>query len=958
MAAIITNAFGGERPIVQPRLLNDSEAQTAQNVRLVSGRIEPMKGPTTLKALSNALATTIFRFGNSDTEGNWWLEWTNHVHAVRSPIANDQYDRLYWTGEGADSTLYPRYAPSSLVISGGGAYPGGSYRLGLPRPAGTITASGTAVVNPTVVTREYVITYVDGTSPTKESIPSREYSVSAVNGGEVIFSNLPDSNEGDSRVTHKRIYRKLSGTYRLVTTQTLATQTYTDTMTDATLASQSALNTDLAATIVSTKGPTTAPRATAASGAGTIETTENRVYLVTMINGSYTDSDGNIVTFPESYASAQFRITTDGTTETTAYKNQSVTLTGFNILAAGPPVTFSSYNVPAGVTFQSWRVYRRRTNETTFKRIAEVPVNNSTTFSIIDYGTIDGDIVWSGVSVNYPDTTKQPGTLGAFRATKDAAYVASTTTQNRVYCVTFSNASGGESPPSLASNVVTVTDGATVTLSHTEAIPTGIINKRIYRKQQTEANSFYRRIGEFPVSQTSFTDTATAASISGAAQVPLAFRDLLATPTEVATVTGKIPATKVPETRTYVYTYVTAYGEEGPPSTASTAIDIDPAQAVNLSGMSAAPSGAYNVTHKRIYRSSTVGNQAQFQFVAEIAVALATYSDTKTQSDLGETLPSETWEAPPAKLFNLRMMANGIACGFVKDGTDRTVVLSEAFLPHAWPPEYSFTTDDAIVGIGVFRQSIAVLTKSYPYVIYGVDPAAMSMTRLELQQACVSAKSIVETGDGVMYASPDGLISISGNGAQNITQSIFTREQWQAYIPSSMQCFFHDGRIHILYGTTQQTRGMLILDISGQGALLTRSDINVTTEIKGGYYDARTDTLYWIQGGNIVRHNRGSELAYTWKSKEFKAPKPLNFNCAQVLAETYPINLKVYADGVLKLDKNVQNANIFTLPSGFLAQDWEYQVTNSTTANNVTTINPGKVYSVSIAQSYAEIKAT
>ncbi len=925
MTAILTNAFGGERPIVQPRMLGESEAQLAQNVRLVSGRVESLKGPTTLKALVNAVATTIFRYGNSETETNYWLEWTDYIHAARSPIANDQFDRLYWTGEnhGNVSTGYPRYAPNSLILSGAGAYPGGHYRLGLPKPANTISASGTAVSNATVVTREYVITYVDhATTPTKESLPSREYSVRAIDGGDVVFTGLPDNNEGDTRVTHKRIYRKLSGTYRLITTQTLATQTYTDNMTDATLASQSALSGTLANAI---KGPTTAPRATAATGSGATETTESRTYQVTLYNGNYVDGEGTTITFVESWPSAEFGLIG-------VYQNQSATI---------------SVTIPAGIDYTHVKLYRKRGTESAPTFVTQVAKGATPTVATItDNPATTGTVAVSAAGPNpsWIDSAKKPTISTAAVVTP---YTPSTSTQNRVYAVTYANASGNESPASLASNVVTVVDGNSVTVSHVEALPTGVTLKRLYRKQQNEANSAYRRVVEVPASQTSFpADTATAASISGNASIPAAFQDLLATPVEVAVLEGKVPAKKVPESRTYVYTYVTAYGEEGPPSTASTVIDIDPTLSVSLSNMSGAPTGAYNVTHKRIYRSSTVGNQAQFQFVAEIAVANSTYTDSVSQSDLGEVLPSETWEAPPAKLFNLRIMANGIACGFVKDDVSRTVVLSEAFLPHAWPPEYSFTTDDTIVGIGVFRQSIAVLTKSFPYVIYGVDPAAMSMTKLELQQACVSAKSIVETGDGVMYASPDGLISISGNGAQNITQNLFTREQWQEFVPSSMQCFFHDGRIHILYTPASGSRGALIIDISGQGAVLTRSDINAATEIKGGYYDSRTDTLYWIQGGNIVRHNRGSDLTYLWRSKLFKAAYPMNFSCAQVLAETYPVTLKVYADGVEKLSKSVADSKIFTLPSGFRAQDWYYEVTGT-----------AKVYSVSIAQSPYEIKA-
>ena len=393
------------------------------------------------------------------------------------------------------------------------------------------------------------------------------------------------------------------------------------------------------------------------------------------------------------------------------------------------------------------------------------------------------------------------------------------------------------------------------------------------------------------------------------------------------------------ETRVYVYTYVSAYGEEGPPSAASTLATLDPTQSVQITGLSVAPVGAYNITAKRIYRSSATGSSAAFQFVGEIPVATTSFTDTVSQDALGETLATDTWVAPPVGLKGLKLLANRAAVGF----KDTTAYLSEPNLPHAWPHLYPI--DTPIVGIGVFRQSAVLLTNSYPYVLSGADPQAMSLERMELPQACVSKGSIVDTGDGVIYASPDGLVSISSGGVQLITKDILSRKQWQAFNPPSVRGFVHDNRYHMLYTTSAGARGMVVFDFSGQGAPMQLCDINAATAVTAGYADPRTDTLYLAQGGNIVRFDAGSALTYTWRSKTFRAPHPVNFGAAMVIAATYPVTFKAYAGGTLRHTQTVANANAFRLPSGFREVDWAVEITGTS-----------EVSQVSMATSMAELK--
>jgi hypothetical protein len=391
------------------------------------------------------------------------------------------------------------------------------------------------------------------------------------------------------------------------------------------------------------------------------------------------------------------------------------------------------------------------------------------------------------------------------------------------------------------------------------------------------------------------------------------------------------------ETRIYVCNYVSAYGEEGPPSVVSSSVQLQQGQSCTI-GLPGAPTGNYNVTLKRIYRSSTVGSQAQFQFVADVPVAQTNFVDTVLQADLGEVMPSDTWIAPPADLKGLRMMANGAAVGF----SGRTVYFSEPNLPHAWPNKY--TIDYDIVGIATYGQTVAVMTTAFPFLIQGADPAAMTPTKLEIPQACTSKRSIIETGSGVMYAAPDGYVSL-GYNVNIITEQMFSRDQWQAFNPSSMDAYLYNNRIHLVYGNGS-ANGVLIIDPTGQGATLTTCSFNTYQQFTAGYYDPTTDTLYFAQGGNIMRFDRSSPTVATWHSKVWRLPWQQNMSVGQVRAAAYPVTIRIYADGVKRVEQTVNSDDIFTLPGGFRALDWEFEIDTSS-----------EVSEVNIATSAAEIKA-
>lgn len=897
MTAIVVKQFSGLKPIVSSKLLAASEAQTAQNARLVSGALLPMRATNTLQTLNLSGPATIYRYGTSSTETNYWLEFAFDTDVMRSPIASDSYDRLYWTyGAGK-----PRYAPNNLILqSGSGAYPRASYELGIPAPSTKATIdSFSAVVNYETVTRDYVMTFYNPTAG-KESAPTVTVSVACVDGKKVSFSSLTTSNLGDTGVTKKRLYRKVSGTFRRIGEIDLATTTFDDEQTDASLASASTLPTGFGAM---PQAPKSAPTVSAPTATTTAAAT-TRQYVYTIKNITY---GGEF--YSESAPSAVRSVSADAT--------QTVTISGLT-------------NSNGGTHF---RIYRKDANSSQYQLVAEVPTSQTSVTDPLSSTVLGSTLDYDGPSGSAPGSapTGSAGSSGATSVVK------------RIYMITYIDASGNESSKSPASSVVSVVDGSTtVSVYHSETTPAGVTKKRLYRQTVTTSNGLlvtddanWKLVSEDSASSTSATDSAADSTLTGVLATGL--RNLPPTPSGSVTAKATIPPKEVGETRTYVYTYVSAYGEEGPPSPASDVKDVDPAKTVTIS-LAGAPAGNYNITLKRIYRSSTVGSQAQFQFVAEIPVATGSYADSKLQAALGEVLPSEDWVGPPAGLKGLRLMANGAAVGFL----GKTLYFSEPNLPHAWPHQYPIDFD--IVGIATYGQTVAVMTTSYPYLFQGIDPAAMSSTKLPLQQACVSKRSIVETGNGVLYASPDGLVEI---GATNdvITKNSLSRDQWQAYVPSSIDSYIYNGRIHCLYNTGS-AQGCLVFDFTGQGAVMTTNNFNAATAVTAGFYDASTDKLYFAQGGSIVRFDQGSLTPYTWKSKVFRLSSPENLGFAQVVAETYPVTFKLYCEGVLKMTKTVNNNNQFRLPSGYRAYDWEFQLEGT-----------AEVAEVVIASSTTEMKS-
>lgn len=381
----------------------------------------------------------------------------------------------------------------------------------------------------------------------------------------------------------------------------------------------------------------------------------------------------------------------------------------------------------------------------------------------------------------------------------------------------------------------------------------------------------------------------------------------------------------------YVYTFVSAYGEEGPPSPASAIVTTDDNMSVNLSNLETSSNITnLNLTKKRIYRSNTGSNATDFQFVTELALATTSYTDTSKNNELAEVIPSTTWIAPPdddtalypeGPLKGLISVSNGVLAGF----TGKRVCFSESFLPHAWPADYRIAIDEEIVGIAATSNGVVVGTKGTPYLVTGTDPSAMVGIRIESGEACLSKRSMVDMGEYIIYAGPDGLTAVQGATATVITQNIITPEQWQAsYYPSTITGFKWQGR-YVGFYNTGSGYGGFIFDPREQANAFVNLDASAL--IRGGFTDPDDNELYLIIGNKIKKFQGSSTaLTYNWKSKEYALPKPTSFGFAKVDAEAYPVTIKVYGDGSV-----IYNATISTSGNA-------YSVTGTTPSFSATNI--------------------
>jgi hypothetical protein len=347
------------------------------------------------------------------------------------------------------------------------------------------------------------------------------------------------------------------------------------------------------------------------------------------------------------------------------------------------------------------------------------------------------------------------------------------------------------------------------------------------------------------------------------------------TPTVEPTV---VPPLGDDSTRSYVYTFLSEYGEESAPSPPSDVLSGDTG-VWNLSGMqTVVPDAASrNVTHKRIYRTVPGNTSTLFFFVAEIGIGESTYADSATDDTvaLNATLESTSYQPPPADLQGFVVMPNGYLVGWV----GRRIVFSEPYKPHAWPPEYEIGVEFDVVGLAVWGNTLIVGTKSNPYVGMGTSPAAFTTQKTDAVMPCLSRRGMVATDAGVYYPSINGLVLVNSPTPQIVTQDLLTKEEWlRRYNPREIYAASY-GMQYIAFNSP--SFGFIFNPTEPASRLVELDRFN---HVEGIETDRYNGTVYLIYEDRVWEWDpeESERLYWRWKSKEFHLPKPVNFGALKI----------------------------------------------------------------------------
>jgi hypothetical protein len=439
-------------------------------------------------------------------------------------------------------------------------------------------------------------------------------------------------------------------------------------------------------------------------------------------------------------------------------------------------------------------------------------------------------------------------------------------------------------------------------------------------------------------------DIATASTPYPTTSFPMGLQKPDAAPTVAVSGTATVPDDPA-ETVVYAITFVTSWGEEGPPSAASDPVSWRPGQTINLTGITTTSTPSYEgnsnkgtglITHKRIYRSATgTTGMARYLLVnttGDLPLATTTYDDIAPTATLGESMQSRYWVEPPDGMLGLCQMANGILAGYV----GAMVCFSEPGVPYAWPIRYQQSVDAPVTGMATFDQSVVVSTTRSLYIFTGVDPGSITSERLAVSQTCVAPKAMVSMMGGVVFPTPDGLMYIAASNSGMLTDGLMGTREWRQYNPSSMVAYESDNRYLCFYDNGTKQAGV-VFSFGDEKSFCEVNDYAIA-----GFRDKAKDALYLCYAGGGTTYNvkkwdadTGNPMSLVWKSGVVNLPGAVNFGVARVDADA-SVYFEMFSNGVSKFGPAlIPPYYPFRMPAGYRGTKVQFELTGTSPIRSV-----------------------
>jgi len=400
------------------------------------------------------------------------------------------------------------------------------------------------------------------------------------------------------------------------------------------------------------------------------------------------------------------------------------------------------------------------------------------------------------------------------------------------------------------------------------------------------------------------------------------------------------------EARVYVYTYVSETGEESAPSPSSALIysphEKSTVELGNLITDTAASQGRF-LKYKRIYRSLTDSSgNADLYFIAQITIAVNTYTDSLDGSAVNTTdpLPTITWDEPRKSMKGLNVTAKGVNYAFL----NKIACFSEPYHPYAWPRDYELTMQYDIVAMGHYENYIICATTGTPYLISGIDPSSTTIDELPLNEPCIAKRSMVSMATCVCYASPNGIVMAYGSTAKLVSDSFFDKDTWTALKPESIHAVEHRGKYLFFYDNGVKQGAYLFDPLQVDFGL-----IELDIWFKSATRHHQTEQLFFLDNASKVYQfddTAAVKKPYTWKSKLFDVGGDgVRLLACNVIADSYAdLTLNIYSEGQLFYTRRITSRKPFRLPNHSNRYDWQFEI-----------ISTDQVRDISLAQSMLEL---
>ena len=236
----------------------------------------------------------------------------------------------------------------------------------------------------------------------------------------------------------------------------------------------------------------------------------------------------------------------------------------------------------------------------------------------------------------------------------------------------------------------------------------------------------------------------------------------------------------------------------------------------------------------------------------------------------------------------------------------------------------------------------------------------MTIGKITANEPCISRGSIVASGEGAYYASPNGIQMLNTGGTQNVTQGVYEKEfhysllpvQWaSARYGSSYATFIKGSPIPPGYDG-------FIMDSGDTNTPFTYLQTAKSVQIVNAYSDELSGQIFALMNNQtIIQWNppvgdpgTTTLRSWQWKTKKYRFTMPQQFaafivmfdvppeieitlgvrntNQAQIFDATKQyLIIRVYADGREVVVREIQKSGeVLTIPGGFKAEIWEFQL--------------------------------